>query len=257
MISIVNITVTPGREYWVTLPSGVTASYNGEAIDQYFIAVEGVNTLTLYSNSVSSGSITVSEILRNFYEAYDGYGGVWSYQPNIDKWTSMYSYRPEWMNVVGNRLVTFNNGYPYVHNSATYNQFYGVNYDSVVAFVHNEAGNTVKLYENIAIEGDTPDIVHVRTEVPDIQSSDIRGGTLNRQTMQAGEFRVNEGVNYGSILRDRISPNASGTADQKLYKGDVMRGEVGLFQGVFSTPSTQKVLKFADIGFLPSRGHTT
>lgn len=257
MTSTVNITVTPGREYWVTLPAGVNASYNGEAITNYFIAIEGVSTLTLTSNNVASGSITVSEILRNFYEAYDGYGGVWSFQPNIDKWTSLYSYRPEWMNVVGNRLVTFKNGYPYVHNSSTYNQFYGVNYDSVVAFVHNDAGDLTKVYESISIEGDTPDIVHVRTEVPDVQSSDIRGGALNRQTMQAGDFRVNEGVNYSAILRDRLSPNSAGTADQKLYKGDPMRGEFGLFQGVFSTPSTQKVLKFANIGFIPSRGHNT
>jgi hypothetical protein len=246
MTTIINISVNPGREYRITLPAGVTASYNGEAISSYFIAVEGVNTLTLSSNSVESGSITVSEILRNFYEAYDGYGGVWCFQPSLDKWTSMYSFRPEWMSIVGNRLVTFKSGYPYIHDG-TYNTFYGQTYDSVLAFVHNESGNSTKVYESLSIEGDTPDLVHVRTEVPYVQSSDLR----------SADFRINEGVKYAPILRDRLSPNTAGTYDQKVYAGDMVRGDIGLFQGVFFTPSTKKIWKFVNLGFIPSRGHNT
>lgn len=257
MVATINISVIDGREYLVSAPSGVTVLYNGDVVTNTFIAIDGVNQILLTSTTSISGNIAVSEILRSYYDAYDNQGGVWAYQPVLGKWVSSYSFRPEWMCLVGNRLVSFKNGYPYIHNSETYNEFYGQSYDSVLALVHNDAGNTTKVYESISIEGDTPDIMHIRTEVPNIQSSDIRGSSLVQQTKMAGEFRVNEGVSYAPILRDRLSPNASGSYDQKLYIGDDVRGEVGLFQGVFSKPSTAKLWKFVNIGFIPSRGHNT
>jgi len=257
MVAVVNVSVVEGREYLVTAPAGATIRYNGEYVTSTFIAVSSVNQVLVVTQDIVSGQVTISEILRSYYDAYDAQGAVWAYQPSIDKWVSQYSFRPEWMSMVGNRLATFKNGYPYIHNSTTYNQFYGQAYDSVLALVHNDAGNLVKAYESVSVEGNTPDIMHIRTEVPNVQSSDIRGGALNQQTKKAGEFRVNEGVSYAPILRDRLSPNATGSYDQKLYTGDVMRGEVGLFQGVFSSPSTAKLWKFVNIGFVPSRGHNT
>jgi hypothetical protein len=247
MVSTVNISVQPGKEYTITLPANVTATYNGEAVTSYFIAVEGVNTIVLSSNSVVSGTISVKEILRSLYEVYDGSGGVWCYQPAIDKWTSQYSFRPDWMSSVGNRLVTFKAGKPYIHNNSAYNTFYGQAYDSAIAFVHNDAGNITKSYMAMSVEGDKPDVVHVRTEVPNVQSSDAR----------ASEFEIKEGVNYASILRDRLSPNVPGSVNDKLIKGDKMRGEIAKFQVVYFLPTVKKVLKMFNIVFNPSRGHNT
>lgn len=257
----ITLTLEVDSLYKITGPSGLTAYYSGKKVlgtdsNPYFFA-NGNSELKLESASQITSNISVIKILPNYYDAYDAQGGTWAYQPGIEKWVSKYSFRPEWMCLVGNRLVSFKNGYPYTHNSETYNEFYGQSYDSVLALVHNDAGNTTKVYESISIEGDTPDIMHVRTEVPNIQSSDIRGSSLVQQTKMAGEFRVNEGVSYAPILRDRLSPNASGSYDQKLYIGDDVRGEVGLFQGVFSKPSTAKLWKFVNIGFIPSRGHNT
>lgn len=248
MTAVVNISVLPGRIYKVTVPAGVSAYYSGFLINGVaFMAISGVNTITLESATPITGSLVLTQILRSYYSAYDGLGGTWSYQPSIDKWVTQYSFTPEWMGNVGNRLVTFLGGLPYVHNSSTYNQFYGSSYDSNVSFVHSEAGNSTKVYESVSVEGDTPDLVHVRTEVPNIQSSDLR----------SADFRNNEGVKYAPILRDRLSPNTAGTFDQKVYTGDMVRGEVGLFQGVFFTPSTKKIWKFVNLGFIPSRGHNT
>lgn len=247
MVATINITVTEGKEYLVTAPAGITVRYNGEVVTSTFIAVASVNQILALSDSVQSGQIVVTEVQRGYYEPYDAQGGVWAYQPTIDKWTTQYSFRPEWMTLVGNRLVSFKAGSPYVHDSATYNTFYGQAYDTVLAFPHNEAGNIIKSYQSFSIEGDTPDLVHNRTEVPYVQSSDIR----------LDEFRIKEGVNYATILRDRLSPNASGSYDQKVVTGDKMRGEVGKFQVVYTNPTTKKELKFANIGFIPSIGHTT
>lgn len=255
MVATVNISVVEGREYLVTAPANVSVRYNGEVVTSTFIAVASVNQVLVVSSETVTGNVVITEILRSYYEAYDQQGGTWAYPLAVDKWSSQYSFRPEWMSMVANRLVTFKAGMPYVHNSSTYNQFYGQGYDSAVSFVHSDASTDVKVYESVAIEGNTPDILHVRTEVPNVQSSDLRGGALDQQTRLAGDFRVNEGVNYAQIYRDRLSPNVTGTYDQKIYKGDLMRGENALFQGVFSSPSTKKFLNFASVGFIPSRGH--
>ena len=247
MTTTVNISVSPGELYRIVMPVGVTATYNGEQIYSYFVAVEGVNSVELSSNVIEFGDISIILMMRSYYEAYDGQGGVWAYQPSIDRWTSQYSFRPEWMSAVGNRLVTFNSGKPYVHNSSTYNRFYGESYDSVLAFVHNEAGNSTKTYMAVSLEGDTPYSVHVRTEVPNVQSSDIRNT----------EFEVKEGVRYAPIMRDRLSPISGSTPDSNLVKGNRMRGEVAKFQVVFAYPTVKKVLKLFNIVFNASRGHNT
>jgi hypothetical protein len=256
----INISVLPERLYKITGPAGVNGFYSNKQVlgsgVAYFIANKNTS-LVLQSATAITGSVTVTEVLRSYYNAYDGQGGVWAYVPSLDRYTSMYSYRPECISLVANRLVTFDNGLPYVHNSSTYNSFYSTSYDSVVAMVHNDAGASTKVYSDFSVEGNTPDLVHCRTEVPYVQSSDLRGGVFNPQTLAAGEFSRKEGVNYADILRDRLSPNNTGTYEEKLFTGDKMRGENGLFQGVFFVPSTGRYINFVNIGFVPSRGHDT
>lgn len=232
----------PDRLYKLTKPAGITAYYNDEVVTDYFISTDSTS-LRLDSATTTTGSISVSEILRNYYTPVDG--GTWAYQPAIDRWTSRYSFQPEWMSMVSNRLVSFHNGKPYVHDGDTC-EFYGNNYDACVAFVHNEQGSTPKTLDAIAVEGDMPDWVHVRTEVPYVQSSDLA----------PSDFQYKEGVYYTEILRDRLSPNASGTANEKMYFGDRMRGTIGKFMVWFFQPSTTKTIRFANIEFTPSRGQT-
>lgn len=183
---------------------------------------------------------------KTYYRVYDGQGGTLGFLPSRDRFTSFYSMKPDWVTSVGNRLVSFKSGRPWVHDGPE-NSFFGVVGDTAVAAVHSEAGNSVKSYLSLSIEGDEPDAVHVRTEDPNVQSTNII----------KGEFGDKEGVFYSSILRDRLSPNASGTADQKMYTGDRIRGNVAKIQVVFSQPSERKGLKFVNIQFNPSRGHNT
>lgn len=241
----VTVTLTPGSVYKITQPAGTSASYLGETVTNgYFVGYEDSNTISIGTFG-GSGTFTLTKIQRSFYDAYDGQGGVWAYQPAVDKWVTQYSFRPDWMSMVGNRLVTFKSGFPYVHNSSTYNTFYGQGYDSSIAFAHNDAGNVTKVYQAVIVEGDTPDLLHVRTEVPNVQSTDLR----------SSDFSNAEGVKYSNLYRDRLSPNVTGSYDQKMYKGDNIRGEIGLFQGVFFSPTAKKIWNFVNISFVPSRGH--
>jgi hypothetical protein len=247
------VTITVKREsaYKIAAPANADVYYNnrkvyGAGASGYFIGAES-NKLIIETPNNETAIVFVTEILRNYYDAYDGQGGVMCYQPAIDKWTSRYSYRPEWFTMVGNRLVTFKSGMPYIHNGNNYNRFHGITYDSVINFVHSEAGTQIKSYVSVATEGSIPNIMHCRTEVPDVQSTDVR----------FVDFEVKEGVNYAPLYRDRLSPNVTGVYDVKLYKGDRIKGEVALFQGVFLAGTSNILMKFVNIGFMPSRGHST
>jgi len=250
--------LNPGGVYKCS-STGVNVSffYKGISIPDGVFFYDG-DTKTIEGIPLGPGSfqISIKEIERNLYAGYDGVGGVHAFQPMIDRWTSMYSFRPEYMGMVANQLVTFKGGKPYVHNSQTANNFYGVQYDSSVSLVHTEAQNVTKRYYAIHVEGDTPSVIHIRTEVPVVQSSDIRSTSFDQRTRMDGDFRVNEGVSYASILRDRLSPNINGTYDEKLMGGDDISGEVGLFTIIYKKPTTRKALKLFNIGFILSRGHT-
>lgn len=253
MTTTVNISVTPGRVYKLALPAGVDAYYANQKVGgsgtlNTFIAIQGVSVLTLESVAVVSGNVVLTEILRSYYESDDGQGDIWCFKPGLegrDGWKSRYSFRPEWMTNILNRLVSFKSGMPYIHDGAV-NTFYGQVFDTVIAVAHSEDGNSIKSYRAVAIEGDTPDRVHTRTEIPYEQSTDLI----------AGDFTVKEGVNYAALLRDRLSPNAAGTYNQKMYTGDTIRGEASKTMVVYREPSQKKELKFINIDFDPSTGQT-
>lgn len=248
--TFISINITPYKEYKISAPAGISVYYYGQKVGgagtaNLFIALPGISTLTLLSDTSITGSVTLTEILRSYYKPYNGQGGMWAFQADISKWVSQYSFRPEWMTMVGNRLVTFRGGKPFIHTGA-FNTFYGQVFDSVIAVAHSETGNTIKTYESIAIEGDTPDRVHFRTEVPYVQSSDLVGN----------EFTVKEGVKYAEVLRDRLSPNATGGYNEKVMTGDVVRGENVKAMTVMTNANTKKEIKFIDLQFLPSTGQT-
>jgi hypothetical protein len=249
MTTLVTISVLPDRLYYIELPAGVDAYYNdvkvgGSGTDNIFISVDGVNEIRLESSLALTDSFDLVELQISYYDIYDGQGGVWCFQSEAQKWTARYSFRPEWMSNVANRLVSFKDGKPYIHNGP-YNEFYGVLYDSVIAAVMNE-GAEVNTFKGIGITGSTPDSVHFRTESPNVQSSDLI----------KDEFRIKEGISYADILRDRLSPNVTGDVYKKLKSGDNMRGDVLKFMYIHRQPEALKSLSEIEVVFNPSSGHS-
>jgi hypothetical protein len=185
--------LVPDLTYKITCDQPVEVFYMGQKVygaglTGCFIASTSSH-LVIESDTLLSSTLYVTQIMTNFYDPYDGTGGVYAYQNAASRFTSKYGFRPEWMNNVGGRLVSFKDGMPYVHNGPI-NTFYGTLQASAIAGVHNEAGNTVKVYDSVGIEGDTPTRVHIRTEVPYVQSSDIIDS----------EFIMKEGVDLALIL---------------------------------------------------------
>ncbi len=239
--------IKEGRVYKLTLPPYTVATYQGEEIVGDIFTARTSQLLTLSTSSIFPRAVTVTEIMRSVYEPYDGDGGVEAFSANNDMWVGKRSFKPQWFASAGNNLVSFFAGKIYVHDDTNnYNTFYGTAFDSILAGIHNDDGNAVKLYRAVSVEGDLFDIMHFRTEKPNVQSTDL----------YASEFKNAEGLHRAGLKRDRLSPNDEGTYDEKLFTGDEMRGEVLKFQGVFSSPSSLKSVKFVNIKFDPSLSHT-
>lgn len=187
------------------------------------------------------------------YDIYDGVGKVLVYKVDKDAWGAPHSYETEGFVAIRDLLFSAKNGALYKHNvndgtANTFNSWYGVNSSTAIGFIINEQPNIVKEFLTLSIEGNTiePDWVHHRTELPFVQSTDNT------------EWTNREGVLYEKygILRDRLSPNVTGSFDDKLYTGDNMRGQ---WLKVFVEYDTRQQLqvRFFNVGFRISDGQTT
>lgn len=115
-----------------------------------------------------------------------------SYDDNINGWSSFYSYQPEWMVNMNNEFYTFKNGQIYMHNqaSAPRNNFYGVQFNTELEVVSNEAPSEVKIFKTVGLEGSTGNWTI------DIDTNLDNGHVL------ASSFEKKEDMYYAYIRRD-------------------------------------------------------
>lgn len=141
-------------------------------------------------------------------------GRVYCYLPELQGWNTALTFEPEWMDALGETLISWKSGRIYVHDTGQ-NTFYGVTYPSVVSFAVGVGGAFVKTPAAIAIEGDrAPDWVHLRGENPYVQSTDL----------EYLEFTSKEGVHYASFFRDRLTPGYA-SREQALLYGEPVRAQ--------------------------------
>lgn len=78
-----------------------------------------------------------------------------TYSEMVQGWVSFYSFIPDWMIGMNNYFYTFKGGNLYRHNTnATRNNFYGVQYNSMIQSVFNDAPLENKLFKTVDIQGD-------------------------------------------------------------------------------------------------------
>lgn len=126
-----------------------------------------------------------------------------------NKWTTFYSYAPEF--IVSNRvgLISFKDGQLYKHNSnSLYNNFYSVQHSTTLRFLSNIEPSKIKFYNAISLEAS-----HAFS-VPSIVNQFGQSSSLI-----ADDFTDEEGVWRASFLRDENTPNVT----NPLFEGDEMR----------------------------------
>jgi len=68
-------------------------------------------------------------------------------------WTSFHSYFPDWMANMNNNFYTFIDGEIWKHNTnATYNNFYGTQYNSSIRTIFNDAPDEQKMFKTLHLE---------------------------------------------------------------------------------------------------------
>lgn len=141
-------------------------------------------------------------------------------------YSTFLSYQPEEIAVLDNLIITWKNGVLYTHDSTTYNNFYGTQYDSYVTGVFNDDMLFKKTIEAISFQGTSG------WSLPEIKTNTYSYGTTQQSTyVNAAEFRSEEGYFHAEIGRD---DNSTG----RKSNGDYMKGEWATIKFKFTSASS-------------------
>jgi len=177
------------------------------------------------------------------YDVYDGRSKTLVYKSDFDYWGAPFNFSAETFIRLGDDLYSINEGNLYLHNTAS-DKIYGKEYTSGVAIPVNLMQGP-KSFAGIALESTVaPSFVHVRTEDPIVQSSDL----------VSEDFVNKEGVIYAPLFRDRLDVNAGSQFFDRQMKGQKMHGKCLLIYLTFDKKAT---LKSASTNFILKEGHFT
>lgn len=113
-----------------------------------------------------------------------------SYSPAANGWSSRWSFEPDWMVGMNNKLYTWKNGDLYEHYAnETRNEFYGIVYPSSITSILNDFPQDRKMYKTLAIDSDHVWGAEIETE-------------LGSGAISTDEFQLKEGVWFAFIRRN-------------------------------------------------------
>lgn len=206
--------------------------------------------------SYSSVPVYATSVLNRF-DIYDSLGKTMAFSWEENKWGSDYEFLPEWFENIQDRLFAWKNGVMYEHNVGTnqnpppvdtaFNYFYGVSYPVRICVTGNLNPSLIKDLFNIGVEAtDIPNYVVALTAVPYQQITDLASTDSNWVNQQ--------GVFYATFLRDRLSPNSVGTADAKLFTGDILVDFSIFVMAEFDVHDHLFYCQFLNIGYEMAKG---
>lgn len=216
------------RELGVTLPGLIYENY--------------ADTLPSYSSVPSYASSII-----NRFDMSDGLAKTVTFNIQENKWVSDYQFIAEQYDYFDNRMFGWKNGalYEFNTNSSTWNTWFGQQYPVRICWVLNKPLSGLKDMAEIVIEGSqAPNFTVIYTTLPNTQITDLT----------SSDFTNQEGILYARILRDRLSPNTTGTVDQKLNTGDVVLSQIPQIMTEFQSYESIIYVNFVDVGFNLSRG---
>lgn len=126
-----------------------------------------------------------------------------------NRWTSFYSFHPDYMMTANVSFVSWKNGKLYTHNTnQLYNNFYGVQYASELHVPSNMNPSNIKFFK--ALE----------QEATSLWNMDEATNEFGQKTILSDEnWEEKEGVFSSTLLRDENTPNTANA----LIEGDLMR----------------------------------
>lgn len=190
--------------------TNISRTYNTHSLfSGYFREINQQSTRTLIKGAydITNGHYVVN--LPNLGGSFPSQTLVFDEEKN--GWTSFFSYIPDWMIGITNRLITFGSGGLYTHETnTTRNNFYGVQYNSEIDVVSNIEPDAVKTYDSIDVLSNSLWLVPEATNL----------GGQETDMSQTSDWQDHEGVYKAAYWFDKNTPNVSNPVTQ----GDVMRG---------------------------------
>ena len=146
-------------EYIVTFPSMLKYSNSNEG--------------GLWGSQTSDWNVS-APLIENLRPELAQASKTISYNEVIKKWTSFYSYIPEFYGRINDQFLTYKNGKLYKQNSPdkeNFNTFYGLRYNSDIEFPFNIDPSSVKTYNAISLESDTKLLTSMSTNMGQYNNS--------------------------------------------------------------------------------------
>ncbi len=126
-------------------------------------------------------------------------GETWAFNYEKNVWVARYSFIPEFMGKIGDKLYSFKNGEIWKHNAGTtYNNFYGVQYNRRFLISCNPQPEKVKTWSAVQLAGDNL----CSSPGSDFKVVEIFNDSGQSTYTKAKDFEKKEGVHYGPILKD-------------------------------------------------------
>lgn len=194
--------------------------------NKYVIAFEEINRYNESQELVfHQDAVTI-----NFLEVRDSAEGF----------ESFYSYHPEMMGCLNNLLISYKNGALWRHDSDTFANFYGTQYDVYVVAVFNDSPGEKKSFNAIA------QIVNSKWDCPEI-TTDVYtyGTTVQTTSILNGELVPLEGQYHATIKRDINSRGGK-------WNGQFMKGKYMIIKFRATSPSTFSLMNIATVKYLES-----
>ena len=157
-----------------------------------------------------------------------------TYSHKLNGWTSFFSYTPEWMIGMNTNFYSMYQGNLWRHRDSVVarNNFYGLQSESTIQTVFNDAPLDAKMFKTIGLEGDDPWTAAITT--------DFGTGAID-----STYFQLKEGDYYAYIRRD------SGNTDVDLMSAQ----GIGVPLSVTGTAPGVITITFSfDIGNIISDG---
>jgi hypothetical protein len=118
-----------------------------------------------------------------------------TYSETVQGWVSFYSFIPDWMIGMNNYFYSFKGANLYRHNAnAIRNNFYGVQYYSLVKSVFNDAPLENKLFKTVDIQGD------------DVWAAELYTDIQDTGFVQANWYEKKEQVYFAFVRNSGTSP---------------------------------------------------
>jgi hypothetical protein len=150
------------------------------------------------------------------------------------------SYLPEMMGCLNNLLVTYKDGELWRHNSPTFANFYGTQYDAYIVAVFNDNPLEKKSFNALA------EVANLKWDCPEI-STDVYsyGTTVQQSSILNGELVPLESQWHSSVKRDINSRGGK-------WNGQFLKGKYIIVKFRSTSPSTFSLMNIATIKYASS-----